>query len=80
MAVVFWKEVCRQYQMQMASTKLYRVPRRKVCQLAHSRTQRPINPKRNSLLNLDFFASCDTERLEYHQNNQQKITLKVVKH
>ena len=36
------------------------------------RTFRPISPKHNSLMNLDFFASCDTGRLKYHQKQPTK--------
>jgi hypothetical protein len=53
MAAVFWKDVRRQYHA-MASTKLNRDPRRRMCQFAYRRTRKPANPKRNRLLNLNF--------------------------
>jgi hypothetical protein len=56
----FWKEICRQYQFER------RAPNCIVDAVAgrvnsHSRMRRFTNIKRNSLPNLDFFASCDTE-------------------
>jgi len=42
----------------------HREPRPRVCQFAHCRTQRPANPKRNSLLNLDFLGSRDAVQLK----------------
>jgi hypothetical protein len=52
---------------------------RRVCQFAHCRTQRLIDIKHKSLLNFDFFAPCDTERLNITKNNYQKITMTTVK-
>jgi hypothetical protein len=58
-------------------------PHHRVCQFAHCRTQRPTNPKHNSLLNLHFLGSCGTVRLKYNQkqspktnnDNCQKLTM-----
>jgi hypothetical protein len=80
MAVVLLEGGLSPIPTQMASAELHRGPRGRACQFAHSRMQTPIDPKRNSLLNLDFFASSGTERLEYHQKQPTKITLTIVKH
>jgi hypothetical protein len=41
--------------------------------------QRPANPERNSLLNLDFLGSRDTCHRNITKNNHQKITIASVK-
>jgi len=71
MAVVFWKEVCRQYQLQMASTELNRGPRRRVCQFALSNAKTRKSQTQFVAESL-FLGSCDAVRLKYHQRQLSK--------
>ena len=60
MAVVFLEGGPPPIPKQMANAKLHRGPRRGVCRFVHCRTEGLQTTKSNSLLNLDFLASCNT--------------------
>jgi hypothetical protein len=63
MAVVFLEGGLSSIPTRMASTKLHRGPHRGVCQFRCRTQGLTKSAKRNSLLNLTFFASCGTTRL-----------------
>jgi hypothetical protein len=74
MAVVFWKEVCRQYQHKLRAPNSIVDPAVKYVNSRMVEQKGSQLPKGNSLLNLNFLESRGTVRLKYHQKNDQKIT------
>ena len=79
----FWKEVRRQYQCEWRAPNSIVDPAVEGVNSRIVECKDPQIPKRNSLLNLVFFVSCNTERLKYHRkqpsknddDNRQKLTI-----
>ena len=72
MAVVFWKEVYRQYQGKWRAPSAIMDP---VGRCVNSRIvehEDLTNPERNWLMNIGFLAARDAVRLKYHGRQQSK--------
>ena len=65
MAVVFWKEVYRQYQGKWRAPSAIMDPAA-WCVNLRIVHEDLTNPERNWLMNIGFLATCDAVRLKYH--------------
>jgi len=79
MAVVFSKEVCRQYQRKLRAPNSIVDPAVKHVNSRIVDNDGSQIQKCNSLLNLNFLETCDTVRLKYHQKQRSKNNITIAK-